>query len=145
MLQQGDKVGFFLLFVRRDTMELFKLFGRHLFHFYRGIDDAWNQDGGADVERVNHRVGHRALVRRVADPDKCEDEWEKIAYQATRIAQETLNGVGQPFLFLVHHVTHQHLERLHRHIDRSIEKHQRYQSEDHGRADCHTETSRIRQ
>lgn len=40
MLQQGDKVGFFLLFVRRDTMELFKLFGRHLFHFYRGIDDA---------------------------------------------------------------------------------------------------------
>ena len=65
--------------------------------------------------------------------------------QATRIAQETLNGVGQPFLFLVHHVTHQHLERLHRHIDGSIEKHQRYQSEDHGRADCHTETSRIRQ
>ena len=117
MLQQGDKVGFFLLFVRRDTMELFKLFGRHL----------------------------RALVRRVADPDKCEDEWEKIAHQATRIAQETLNGVGQPFLFLVHHVTHQHLERLHRHIDGSIEKHQRYQSEDHGRADCHTETSRIRQ
>ena len=86
MLQQRDEVGFLFLFVGCDTVEFFKLFRGHLFHFYRGVDDAQDQDGGTDVERVNHRIGYRPLARRIADADKREDEREQITYQAAGIA-----------------------------------------------------------
>ena len=65
-----------------------------------------------------------ALRGYVADTDPCKDEREQETYEAARITQETLDGVGEAFLLFVHHVAYHHLEWLHRHIDGGIQEHQ---------------------
>lgn len=68
MLQQRDSR--FSSFVGCDIKNLFKPFWGISFTFYRGVDDAQDQDGGTDVERVNSPNGYRLLLRRIADADK---------------------------------------------------------------------------
>ena len=104
---------------------VFSVFGGwHLLYFHCGIDYTKYQDGGSDIERINHRVGYYALRGYVADTDPCKDEREQETYEAARITQETLDGVGEAFLLFVHHVAYHHLEWLHRHIDGGIQEHQ---------------------
>ena len=59
--------------------------------------------------------------------------------------KKALDGIGQSFLLLVHHISNHHLERLHRNVDGGVEKHQRKQAENHGRGNRHAEASGIRQ
>ena len=79
----------------------------------------------------------------IADANPCKDEREEISHQAACIAEKTLDGVGESFLFLIHHVAHHHFEGLHGHIDGGIEEHQRYQTENHGCTYRHAEASGI--
>ena len=125
---------------------VFSVFGgRHLLYFHCGIDYTEYQDGGSDIEGINHRVGYYALWSYIADTDPCEDEREQETYEAAGIAQEALDGIGESFLLFVHHVAHHHFERLHCHVDGSVQEHQRYESEYHCRAHCHTKTTGIGQ
>ena len=106
---------------------VFRIFGRwHFFHLYRGVDDTKYQNGCSDIEGIDNRVGNYTLGSYVADAYPCKDEREQETYQATGIAQETLDRVGKAFLLFVYHVAYHHFEWLHRHIDGCIQKHQRY-------------------
>ena len=121
------------------------LLRRHLLHLCRCVDDAQDEDGGSDVERIDHRVGHYALCSHVAYAEEREQEREHISHQRAGVAQKALYRVGQGFLLLVHHVAHEHLERLHGHVDARVEKHQRDKTEHHGRADSHAERAGVGQ
>ena len=143
--QEAEDVHLLLLLLAADAV-VFGVELRGIFlHLQRGVDDAEDEDGRADVEGVNHRVGYHPLGRDVADAYGGEDEGEEVACQAPGVAQEALYGVGQSFLFLIDHVAHHHLEGLHGHVDAGVQQHQRNQSEDHRRAHRHAEAARVGQ
>ncbi len=108
--------------------------GRRVFtHMHRGVDDAQDEDGRANVERPFNRVGYLARGGHVGNADGGKQIGEHITHQRTGVAEEALNAVGLGLLALVHHVAHHHLERLHGHIDARVEEHQGHQAECHGR------------
>jgi hypothetical protein len=147
-LQKAYPVGlaFFLLLSIFGNSIILGVFLRiPLLHFHRGIDDTEDKDGCAHIERPDHRVGHNSFLGIVFDAQEGKKEGEYITGYRTRIAEETLNGVSLRLLFLIHHVAHQHLERLHRHIDARIKKHQGYQSKNHRTANRQTKRTGIRQ
>ena len=134
ILQQGDPIGT-LFFLLRNGIIFGIVLRIPLLHFRSGINDTENQDGCTDIERPNNTVGHHTFLCHIADADKCKDEREHKAQHRTGIAEERLDGVGLGLLLLVHHVTYEHLKRLHRHIDTGVEEHQGNQSEHHGGTD----------
>ena len=143
--QQAQHADLLFLLLLRDAV-VFGVFLRgHFLHLHRGVDDAEDEDGGADVERPDDRVRYDALRGGVLQAHPGEEEGEEVAHEASGVAQETLDGVGQSLLLFVHHVAHHHLERLHGHINRGVEKHQCEEAEHHGGADAHAETARVGQ
>ena len=116
-----------------------------LLHLHGGVDDAEDEYRCADVERVDYRVGYHALLRLVGYADGCEEIGEEVAHDRSGVAQERLYGVGERLLLLVDHVAHEHLERLHRHVDARVEEHQRDEAEHHGCAYSHAERAGVGQ
>ena len=118
---------------------------RHLLDLAGSIEHAQYQDECTDIERPDDRVRNNALRGHIAETDGREDEGEQKAHHGTSITEERLDAVGLGLLFFVDHIAHQHLERLHGHIDAGIEQHQGYQSEDQSRTHRHTEGTGIGQ
>lgn len=114
-------------------------------YLHRCEDDTEDKYGCSDVERIDDRVGYYALRGFIGNAESREEEREYVAYKRTRIAEKRLDGVSERLLLLVHHVADKHLERLHSHVDARVEEHQRDKTEDHCRADSHSERSCIRQ
>ena len=144
--QQLEHIGIlFFLIVLADSMVLGIKLGRIFLNLSRRIDYTQYKDGGTYIKRVDYRIRNYSFRCYVADSNGSKQEWEDISGQATCIAQETLDGVGQPFLLFVHHIAYHHLERLHGHVDGSVEEHQRHQTKYHGGSYRHPETTGIRQ
>ena len=143
--QEREPVGLVLLVVLLQSV-IFGIFLRgHFLNLCGGVDYAEDEYRRTDVERVDYRVGYDTFRGYVADTDEGEEEREHEAYDRACVAEETLDGVCERLLLLVHCVAHKHLERLHGHIDARVEEHQGYQSEYHGCADGHAERAGIRQ
>ena len=143
--QEAEDVDLLRLLLLRDAV-VFGIELRRIFlHLHGGVDDAEDEDGRADVEGVDDRVGYHSLGGDVADAEGGEGEGEEVARQASGVAQEALYGIGQAFLFLIDHVAHHHLEGLHRHVDAGVQQHQGYQSEHHRRTHRHAEAAGVGQ
>ena len=125
-------------------MELGIFLRRHLLHLECGEENAEDKDGCTDVECILHCVRNLSLRSDIRDAEPCEDEREEVTHEASGVAEEALDRVCLALLLLVHHVSHEHLERLHRNVDRCVEKHERDESEDHCSAHCKSEVSGIR-
>ena len=133
-------------------MEL-RIFGRiHLLHGKEGVEHAKYEYGGSDIETPLDRIRNHTRIGGVPDTQPGEEDREEIAHQASGVAEEALYGICSTFLFLVDHIAHHHLERLHRHIDGGIEEHQRKNAEPHRSIETEQqpacreiETSRVRQ
>ena len=122
--QKAEHVDFLLLFFFRDAVVFGIELGRIFLYLQRGVNNAKDKDGRADVEGVDDRIWYHPLGRDVADAYGREDEREEVTRQASGVAQETLYGIGQPLLFLVHQVAYHHLEGLHGHVDACVQQHQ---------------------
>ena len=144
ILQQRDPVGrFFLLF--RYGIVLRIVLRIPLLNLRGGVDHAEDQDSGTYIERPDDRVGNHALICHIADTKEGEEEGEHITHHRSRIAQERLDGIGLSLLCLVDHIAHEHLKRLHRHVDAGVEEHEGYQTEDHGGTHGQSQRSRVGQ
>ena len=129
----------------RSNLVIFVVELRRIFLYRQcGVDDTEDEDGCTTIEGINHRVGHLSLFCCVAHCQPSENYGEKISHKTTCIAEERLNGVSRWFLFFVHHVAHHHFEGLHSNVDTRVEKHERYQPENHSHSHAHTKTSGIR-
>ena len=56
-----------------------------------------------------------------------------------------MDAVSFCFLLFIHHIAHQHLERLHGHIDARVEQHEHDEAEEHHRRDGKSQRAGIRQ
>lgn len=99
--------------------------------FHGGVQHAEDEYEGTDVEGIDDGVGHYTLFGGVLDANPGEDVGEHEAYDAAGVAQERLYGVCQFLLPLIHHVSHQHLEGLHGHVDGSVEENEHEEPENH--------------
>ena len=143
--QQLNPVGFAFVLLRLRLVILGVLLRVPLLHLQCGVDDAEDEYRRTDVERVDYGVGYHALLRLVGYADGCEEIREEVAHDRSGVAQERLYGVGERLLLLVDHVAHEHLERLHRHVDARVEEHQRDEAEHHGCAHRHAERAGVGQ
>ena len=141
--QQLNPVGFAFVRLGLRLVVLGVLLRVPLLHLQCGVDDAEDEYSGADVERIDYGVGYDALLSLVGYADGCEEIGEEVAHDRSGVAEERLYGVGERLLLLVNHVAHEHLERLHRHVDARVEEHQRDEAEHHCRADRHAERTGV--
>ena len=125
-------------------MELRIFLRWHLLDFQCSEEDTEDEDDRSDVERVLHCVGNLSLRGSVGQSDPCEEEREDESYQTAGVHEEALDRIGLAFLLFAHHVAHQHLERLHSHVDGCIKKHQSHEAEDHGTGEREVEVSCVR-
>ena len=137
ILEQRDPVGTILLLFRNRII-LGILLRIPLTYFRGGIEHTKDEDSRADIERPDDRIRHDTLFCHIADANECEDKGKHITHHRTSIAKERLNRIGLGLLLLVDHIPHQHLKRLHGHIDARIKEHQGNESEDHGGTDSQT-------
>ena len=117
----------------------------HFLYLGCRVDDTEDENGRTDIKGIDHGVGDDSQRRLVGDAQQGEEVGEDVARNGTGVAEERLYGVGERLLLLVDHVAHQHLERLHGHVDARVEKHQREQSEYHCRRYRHAERPGIGQ
>ena len=96
-----------------------------------GVEHTEDEDEGSDVEGVDDGVGYNTLFGSVTDANPCKEVREHEAYDASGVAEEGLYGIGQFLLPLIYHVSYEHLEGLHGHIDGSVEEHEHEESEEH--------------
>ena len=75
---------------------------RHLLHLGDGVDHAADKQGGADIEGIDDSVRYYSGLSLVADSEESESKREYIAYEASSIAEEALDGISLGFLALIH-------------------------------------------
>ena len=143
--QQLENIWRILFGLFLDAVVLIVQCGRKLLDFQYCIYDTTNQNRRANIERINHRIRHYAILGGVADANPRKQKREHKTHHAASVAEERLNGIRLGFLLLVHHIADEHFERLHCNIDARIKKHQRQQSKHHRRAHRKSKTSRIGQ
>ena len=116
---------------------------RHLLNLCKGVDNAKNQYGSSEIERPCDGFGNLTFGCLVLESEPRQHKREQETDYRPCIAEKTLYGICEPFLLLVDHVADEHLERLHRDIDRQIEKHQSHSSEYQCAGQCEMETAGI--
>ena len=144
VLEQSNPVGTLLLLLRNGII-LGIVLRIPLTDLRSGIDNAEDENGGADVERPDDAIGHHTLLGHIADANKREHKGEHITHHRASIAEERLDTISLGLLLLIHHIAHQHLKRLHSHIDGCIEEHKGDEAEHHGGTDGETQRARVGQ
>ena len=92
------------------------LVGCPLLHLQRSVDDTNDEDSCTNIERPDDRIGHYTLGSHILNAYPCEEEGKHESHHTTGIAKKRLDAVCLTFLFLIDHVAHHHLERLHGHV-----------------------------
>ena len=105
---------------------------RHFLYFGKSIYHTEQEDKRADIKSPSHGVRNFTCRGCIAQKP-CQHKWCHVTYNRTGIAQKRLYRISQPFLLLINHIAHQHLKRLHGHIDRCIKKHKHYKTKNNSR------------
>ena len=78
-----------LLFCPRLGLVVFGVFrGGPLFYLRRGEDDAEDEYGSSDIERIDDRVGYYALCGFVGNAESRKEERKYVAYKRTGITEK---------------------------------------------------------
>ena len=128
--------------LRVNPVELSILLRRHLLDFGECEQHAGDQYQRPAVETPDHRWRYLSLGGGVGDAYPGEEYREKVAHEAAGVAQQGLYRVRLSLLGFAHHVSHHHLERLHRDIDGSVEENQGEKPEPHRPVESEEQTGR---